>query len=203
MKELANAINRIAWWIDRAIGHSETFETLAYMGAMEIRYGVLFFAAIKCGYEFLVPSARNSLFGNVSLLTACNCTKVFVTRRWLRRFPTWRRKYLICETSLLHLLVGTSDICPYVKTHAQGVKDPVLICHTSGFTGAPKPIIIPSGAFSVTDNQRRLSKLEGRKNMDYSLFDVQGKGFINTFPGFHVGGSVAMTAFLSGKTLTS
>ena len=30
--------------------------------------------------------------------------------------------------------------------------------------------------------------------MAYSLFDLGGKGFINTVPGFHVGGIVAMTA---------
>lgn len=30
--------------------------------------------------------------------------------------------------------------------------------------------------------------------MAYSLFDLRGKGSINTVPGFHVGGIVAMTA---------
>ena len=30
--------------------------------------------------------------------------------------------------------------------------------------------------------------------MAYSLFDLRGKGFINTFPRFHVSESVAMTA---------
>ena len=198
MKELASAVNRIAWWIDGEIGHSDNFETLAYMGATDIRYGIFFFAAIKSGYKFLVPSARNSVSGNVSLLTACNCTKVFVTADTAKKIPDLQknipdlREFILA--SLDDLLTGPSEHYSYDKTHAEGVKDPVLICHTSGSTGAPKPIILPNGAFSVIDNQRRLSKLEGRKNMDYSLFDLQGKGFINTFPGFHVGGIVAMTA---------
>lgn len=59
---------------------------------------------------------------------------------------------------------------------------------THSVLGAPKPIILPNGAFSVIDNHRKLSKLPERKNMDYSLFDLDGKGFINTFPGFHVSG---------------
>ena len=198
MKDLASAVNRIAWWIDREIGHSDTFETLAYIGATDIRYGIFFFAAIKSGYKFLVPSARNSVSGNVSLLTACNCTKVFVTADMAKKIPDLEknipdlRNFVLA--SLDDLLTGTSEHYVYDKTHAEGVKDPVLICHTSGSTGAPKPIILPNGAFSVIDNQRRLSNLEGRKNMDYSLFDLQGKGFVNTFPGFHVGGIVAMTA---------
>lgn len=50
MKELASAVNRIAWWIDGEIGQSNNFETLAYMGATDIRYGIFFFAAIKCVY---------------------------------------------------------------------------------------------------------------------------------------------------------
>ncbi|KAF6237313.1 hypothetical protein HO173_004782 [Letharia columbiana] len=198
MKEPASAVNRLAWWIDREIGHSEDFETLAYMGATDIRFGTFFFAAIKCDYKFLVPSARNSVSGNVSLLRACYCTKVFVTADMAKKFPDLEKNipdlrnfFLV---SLDDLLTGTSAHDPYDKTHAEGVKDPVLICHTSGSTGAPKPIILPNGAFNVIDNQHRLSKLEGRKNMDYSLFDLQGKGFINTFPGFHVGGIVAMTA---------
>lgn len=198
MKELARAVNRIAWWIDREIGHSDNFETLAYMGATDIRYGIFFFAAIKCGYKFLVPSARNSLHGKISLLTACKCTKIFVTADMAKKIPDLEknipdlRNFILA--SLDELLSGSSEHYPYDKSHAEGVKDPVLICHTSGSTGAPKPIILPNGAFSVIDNQRRLSKLEGRKNMDYSLFDLEGKGFINTFPGFHVGGIVAMTA---------
>lgn len=198
MKELANAVNRIAWWIDREIGHSDNFETLAYMGATDIRYGIFFFAAIKTGYKFLVPSARNSVSGNVSLLTACNCTKLFVTSEMAKKIPDLEKHIPDLQNfvlaSLDDLLTGTSEYYPYLKTHAEGVRDPVLLCHTSGSTGAPKPIILPNGAFSVIDNQRRLSKLEGRKNMDYSLFDLQGSGFINTFPGFHVGGIVAMTA---------
>lgn len=173
MKELASAVNRIAWWIDREIGHSDSFEALAYMGATDVRYGIFFFAAIKSRYKFLVPSARNLVSGNVSLLAACKCTKLE------KHIPDFQNFVL---ASLDNLLTGSSGHCPYVKTHAEAVKDPVLISHTSGSTGAPKPIIFPNGAFSVVDNQRRLSKLEGRKNMDYSLFRSSRKGIHQHLP---------------------
>ena len=130
--------------------------------------------------------------------------------------------------SLEELLSGTSEHYSYDKPHSKAVKDPILICHTSGSTGqicyyqpsssfktdsrlgAPKPITLPNGAFSI-DNHRRLSKLEGRETIDYSLFDLDGKSFINTVLGFYVskshavgheslayqqvGGIVAITAF--------
>lgn len=51
MRQLASAVDVIGWWIDRQIGHSDCFETLGYMGATDIRYGIFFFAAIKCGYK--------------------------------------------------------------------------------------------------------------------------------------------------------
>lgn len=37
--------------------------------------------------------------------------------------------------SLEHILAGYSEHYPYDREHADGVKDPVLVCHTSGSTG--------------------------------------------------------------------
>lgn len=50
-KELAHTVNYVAWWIDGKIGRSNDFETIAYMGVSDIRYGFMFLAAIKCGYK--------------------------------------------------------------------------------------------------------------------------------------------------------
>ena len=158
------------------------------MGATDIRYGIFFFAVIKCGYKFLAPSARNSVSGNVSLLRACKRTKAFVTADMAEKIPDLEknipdlRNFILA--SLDDLLTGSSEHYPYDKLHAKDVKDPVPIPHTSGSTGAPKPIILPNGAFSVIDNQRRLSKLEGRKNMDYSLFDLQGQWSLTHYRAF-------------------
>jgi hypothetical protein len=49
--QLANAVDYTAWWIDSKIGRSHDFEVLAYMGVADIRYAIMFFAAIKCGYQ--------------------------------------------------------------------------------------------------------------------------------------------------------
>ena len=48
--QVARAINRAAWWIDKNIGKSTTFETLAYMGPPDLRYSVLTVAAQKTGH---------------------------------------------------------------------------------------------------------------------------------------------------------
>lgn len=35
---LANAINKLAWMLDKSVGRSETFETIAYLGTPDVRY---------------------------------------------------------------------------------------------------------------------------------------------------------------------
>ena len=48
--QLANAVNSLAWWVDGKFGRSESFEVIAYLGVPDLRYAILFFALVKCGY---------------------------------------------------------------------------------------------------------------------------------------------------------
>ena len=51
---LANAVNRVAWWLQATLGGgSDDFETLAYMGTggTDIRYVVLMLSANKTGHK--------------------------------------------------------------------------------------------------------------------------------------------------------
>ena len=56
--ELSSAVNRFACWIDTAIGRSENFETLTYVGIPDIRYTVVFLAAVKSGYKVRIARIR-------------------------------------------------------------------------------------------------------------------------------------------------
>ena len=51
MRELANAVNGFAHWLESAIGKSEDFATVAYFGLSDIRYTIILLAAVKCGYK--------------------------------------------------------------------------------------------------------------------------------------------------------
>lgn len=51
MKEVASAVDALTWWLEGRIGESSTFETLAYMGLPDLRYALVFLAAVKCGYK--------------------------------------------------------------------------------------------------------------------------------------------------------
>ncbi len=49
--DIATAVNYVAAWIDGALGRSANFDTIAYMGLGDLRYVVVFLAAVKCGYK--------------------------------------------------------------------------------------------------------------------------------------------------------
>lgn len=52
--------------------------------------------------------------------------------------------------------------------------------------GAPRPIVLTNWYFAAYDNHRKLSHIEGRPNVDYASFDMNGDRYYNTFPPFHV-----------------
>jgi acyl-CoA synthetase (AMP-forming)/AMP-acid ligase II len=51
MKDLAQAVNFLSWWIESTIGPARSRETLAYMGNNDIRYFIFILACQKTGYQ--------------------------------------------------------------------------------------------------------------------------------------------------------
>lgn len=49
--DLANTVNGVAWWLHETIGPGHKFETLAYIGNLDIRYNALPLGAVKAGYK--------------------------------------------------------------------------------------------------------------------------------------------------------
>lgn len=49
--DIASATNHVAFWIQQNLGLSTSFETITYMGLGDLRYVVVFLAAVKCGYK--------------------------------------------------------------------------------------------------------------------------------------------------------
>lgn len=49
--EIAAATDHMAAWIHQNLGRSTSFDTIAYMGLGDLRYVVVFLAAVKCGYK--------------------------------------------------------------------------------------------------------------------------------------------------------
>lgn len=52
---------------------------------------------------------------------------------------------------------------PYNKTFAQGEWDPLVVLHTSGSTGLPKPIVVRQGAMAVSDGFHNYAPWHGHQ----------------------------------------
>ena len=88
-----------------------------------------------------------------------------------------------------------SEPFPFTLTFEQAARRPMLVLHSSGSTGVPKPITLTHGSFCAADNDFNMPKIPGRKNQDMTVFDFGGKGgkFYTMFPQFHVAGFYSTT----------
>ena len=57
-RELANAVNGIAWLLTKELGRGQDFETLAYVGPNDLSYPVIILGAVKAGYKVAVTIQR-------------------------------------------------------------------------------------------------------------------------------------------------
>lgn len=211
--DVASATNHLAAWIHQTLGQSTSFETIAYMGTGDLRYVVVFLAAVKCGYkvksmklsapwfaasctltvllQVLLTSPRNAAWMNASLLEQTKCHHFLYTNEM--------------ETLVMPLLDHKPDLAVHkvdtlkdmIRPDTQhfvwdkeydAVKwDPILILHSSGSTGAPKPIVMNHATFAVGDHDRTLPTVPGRLNQNWSLWDFpQQETFFCAFPAFHL-----------------
>ena len=196
-KQLARCVNYLAWLIHNKIGPSSAFEAISYIGSSDLRYCMLVWAAVKCGYQTLLPSTRNSESGNLSLLYDLECTKFFCSSEWVRQVEKLQQTKSDLQVfqipSILEILDNPADHYAYEKTFEEAENDPIICCHTSGSTGAPKPIQLTNHYFAAYDNHRKIAQVIGRgRNVDYATFDTPDCAlYYNTFPPFHIAGIIA------------
>lgn len=82
---------------------------------------------------------------------------------------------------------------PFDKDFESAKWDPILILHSSGSTGLPKPIVMNHATFAVSDHDRLLDGVPGRVNQNYSLWDFpSNETFFSPFPAFHLAGFTSM-----------
>ncbi|KAI4241070.1 MAG: hypothetical protein L6R42_011382 [Xanthoria sp. 1 TBL-2021] len=201
---MARAVNHMAWWLKTQIGISPSFETVSYLGVPDIRYAIFFLAAVKCGYKVLFPSPRNTIQINMSLLDQTQCCEFFASPEVLPIAESLKkeRKQLrvLAVPTLDDMLVDASEHYPYDKNYATARWEPMVVLHSSGSTGIPKPIVMNHATYAVIDNDRNLDKVPGRRNQNFSLWNFGDEGgfSFSSFPPFHVCSSSLSSSPASG-----
>ncbi|PVH98212.1 acetyl-CoA synthetase-like protein [Periconia macrospinosa] len=185
-KDLANAIDGLAWWLNENLGKpSQNFDVLSYVGPNDVRYTALVLAAIKAGYVTFLTSPRNSPAAHSSLFKQLNCNTLLTSsptpppaESILKSYPL---KHLQIP-SVTDLLGKENPHYPYEKTFAAASSEPFVILHTSGSTGMPKPLIWTHDTIAVGANFAALDPPSEFQALDTK---IHGKRALNAFPPFH------------------
>ncbi|KAF2034777.1 acetyl-CoA synthetase-like protein [Setomelanomma holmii] len=188
-RTFANAIDKTARFIQKEIGRNSTFETVLYMGYPDIRHFIILVALIKTGHKVLFSSHRNSIAGHANLIQKTRCATLIHSDGFpvAEILATCQIK-TACMPDLDILLADTpSDHYPYSKTFDEAKDDEVLVLHTSGTTGLPKPVVWSNATTVTTDAHQLLPPLDNRPCLWGSWFRANGRSF-SALPVFHGAG---------------
>ncbi|KAI1477932.1 acetyl-CoA synthetase-like protein [Daldinia eschscholtzii] len=145
-RQLANAINGVARWLEDEVGRGDPGRTptIAYIGPNDFRYVFAFIGAIKAGYKIFLTSPRNSVAAHLSLLENLECDKIIVSGAIppaVDEILQKREMKLLRMAEMEHLLNHPHEPYLYQTALEKAKRDGSFVCHTSGTTGLPKPCI--------------------------------------------------------------
>ncbi|KAF7869952.1 hypothetical protein EAF04_004736 [Stromatinia cepivora] len=145
-------------------------------------------AAVKAGYKMFFSSPRNSIPAHANLFKILDC-KVLITVN-----PTLPMAPAIIEATgvraiecpgVHELLDNIYPHYPFNKTFARAGGEPLVVLHTSGTTGFPKPIVWNHDWVAGWSDWLAIAPPEGYTNQTALWTSTR---LLNTLPPFHAGG---------------
>ncbi|KAK4164744.1 putative dehydrogenase [Cladorrhinum sp. PSN259] len=169
-KQAANAINRVAHKLVETTGKPEpgSFPTVAFIGPNDVRYIIFVMGAVKAGYKAMLISPRNSQEGQLNLFEQADCHIIWFDSSFKAMVQPW----LVERPDMISIITfpiekwfpnETIEPYPYNKTFEEAEWEPLLVLHTSGSTGFPKPIVCRHGMLAIGDKYHNLEPWQGRR----------------------------------------
>ncbi|KAH7635497.1 hypothetical protein B0T09DRAFT_405537 [Sordaria sp. MPI-SDFR-AT-0083] len=188
-----NGINRIAHKLTRVCGAPapNSFPTVAYIGPNDVRYHVFALGAVKAGFQALFISARNSAEGQLYLFEQTNCNILVFDQSYKAMVQPWlheREMTAILALPADEWFPANQEDFPYNKTFEEAEWDPLLLLHTSGSTGFPKPIVARQGMLAIADKYHNLPPREDGKLMWVAEMSKRAKRIMHPMPLYHAAG---------------
>jgi acyl-CoA synthetase (AMP-forming)/AMP-acid ligase II len=194
-RQIANAVNHRAHDISNTTrGSTKPFPTIAYIGPSDVRYVIILLACIKAGCKALFISPRNTVGVQVSLFESANCNYLYYTESFyitMKPCLEKRKMKAVTVTSVDEWLSATAAPFPYNKSFDEAQWDPLVVLHTSGSTGIPKPITVRQGSLAIADSFQNLSGYQGG-SFFFSEWAKRSKRLFMSMPMFHAVGTICM-----------
>ncbi|KAF4628484.1 hypothetical protein G7Y89_g9672 [Cudoniella acicularis] len=167
-------------------------EPIAYLGLQDPRYNIMELAAMKLGRPILLPGYRNALPNTAHILSSAGCKTLFYSKpnrkmcESLKLLVDGLRNFEVPD--LQDMISTKAEHYPYIKTWGEVKNGTVLIAHTPGSTGMPKPIHITHEYLSAMDGFGHTPPVEGRIMASTALCTPGSTVFIGT-NFYHISGA--------------
>ena len=154
-------------------------------------YSAAFFAE---HVQVFLPSPRNPASTNLALLQQTNSTKLVYAPELQAMIHnlTDLQEGITCAAvdPLKTMLQSHGPSFHFCPSFEEAIHQPILVLHSSGSTGLPKPVTMTHGSFAAIDNDRNFPVVSGRKNNDLTIWDFEGSPgrLYEPFPPFHLAG---------------
>ncbi|KAI1324526.1 putative NRPS-like enzyme [Xylariaceae sp. FL0255] len=189
--QLANIVNQLSWWLLDQLGQSRQNEVLTYVGPNDVRFPALVLASIKTGFKLFLTSPRNSSAAHHQLFTALKCHTLISPDPLQQPAQVILKAVKPCQLltipSVGDLLQMPHKTYIMKKSLEESFSDALVIIHTSGSTGIPKPLTWTQGTavrFIEANNREPPPGLSSINKI------FNSKRVLSTLPPFHGAGLV-------------
>ncbi|KAL4979073.1 hypothetical protein BDW66DRAFT_117215 [Aspergillus desertorum] len=194
-EELAAAVDALAWWIDKHVGQPEDGrETIAYMGANDIRYYIFILSCAKTGHTPFFPSTRLSDDAYQHVFNATNCHIVLFTPETQRRImeiKAFRPDTVYLEAPITAgLLSSNPQNYPFTTPYSAMENKVAFIIHSSGTTGMPKPVPLTHGFLAAWDHAPHIIPADRKSALYNGIAVDSGALLLSVTPNFHLMGLI-------------
>ncbi|KAF5541105.1 nonribosomal peptide synthetase [Fusarium mexicanum] len=198
--QLANAVDYLAHDISKTVTKSSDDEvpTVAYIGPNDFRYTAILIACVKAGCKALFISPRNTPAVQLSLFQATDCRYLYTTESFksvMQPCLDQRTMEVAMIESIDHLLSATPTPFPYSRTIEQARWDPLVVLHTSGSTGVPKPVFLKQGILYAFEEYLNLPKFHG-SSYTFNEWAERARKIFMGMPMYHAAGTYLPLSFI-------